>query len=436
MPENKFHLLKINTRGFYLLGTFLAFFTYLYPVDFNFLPVDTGRILYLFGFMYVLFFKAAKISYKVYRVLSLSFLLLFASFSATIVCNNAYDFSFSLKVTAIIFYAFGAILTVDLMKKYIKGFSVYVVLEWLVYAAVVQAILSLVVFFVPAAKDLYFAFTRQPHETVELHAAYRLIAISKFQYANAAVMYGLAMFAAITLAFCNQSKLYKNKAIYSISLLLIIIAGVLSARTFFLMLALAFCYYAYLLWHQKGFFKALGKILFILVLGVACVVFVFFFFEGSEYRRTYQWAFEGFINLAENGNLGTSSTSKLQSMYIYPEQLKTWLVGDGKMVDGEGNFYMHTDAGYIRHIFYWGILGSILFYSVQYAYYSLVLKSSDLWLMKRFYMLLFVWFFIYNIKDCWLPDLYWILFISASTLNVLSNSDIHNLSDCRFKYND
>ena len=412
-------MLKINVRKFSLLGVFMAFFTYLYPVDFNFLPTDTGRILYMLGFLYVLFFKAAKISCKVYRVLLLSFLLFIVSIIATIVCSNAYDFSFSLKVIAIIFYAFGAILIVDLMKKYVKNFSIYVILEWLLYAAVLQAVLSLALFFIPSLRELYVSLVSQENElanSVLEHSTMRLIAVSKFQYANSAVMYGIALFSAITLAFCGQSKLYRHKALYTISLLLIIVAGILSARTFFLMMLVGFCYYAYLLGHQKGILQVSISVFRILMLSTVLFVALWVYLENSEYSAAYQWAFEGFINFVETGRFEMESTNSLQSMYRFPEHLKTWILGDGKMVDGEG-FYMDIDVGYLRHLYYWGILGSILFYGVQYAYYRLNIKECNFWIVKQFYTIIVLWFFFYNLKESWFMDLYWILFLVASVKN-------------------
>ncbi len=58
-------------------------------------------------------------------------------------------------------------------------------------------------------------------------------------------------------------------------------------------------------------------------------------------------------------------------MYVFPDNLKTWLIGDGYMANPDTvdpfytgkayhGFYKGTDVGYIRFIFYFGILGLLM----------------------------------------------------------------------------
>ena len=54
-------------------------------------------------------------------------------------------------------------------------------------------------------------------------------------------------------------------------------------------------------------------------------------------------------------------------MIVWPESLKTWIIGDGYIENpasdpnflGEvtGGYYRGTDIGYLRYIFYFGIIG-------------------------------------------------------------------------------
>lgn len=73
------------------------------------------------------------------------------------------------------------------------------------------------------------------------------------------------------------------------------------------------------------------------------------------------FGFEMFYNYAEEGTLETSSTNKLFRMFVLPDNIKTWLIGDGLYSD----FYMSTDVGYLRLIFYFGIFGAFLYYFYQ-----------------------------------------------------------------------
>lgn len=64
--------------------------------------------------------------------------------------------------------------------------------------------------------------------------------------------------------------------------------------------------------------------------------------------------FEAFFNWVETGELRTDSTDKLNTvMWIWPENLKGWLIGTGLFA----NFVYSTDIGYCRFILYCGLIG-------------------------------------------------------------------------------
>ena len=56
-------------------------------------------------------------------------------------------------------------------------------------------------------------------------------------------------------------------------------------------------------------------------------------------------------------------------MYRFPETLKTWIIGDGYMLSANNDpyyigpfylgYYKGTDVGYLRFIYYFGIIGLI-----------------------------------------------------------------------------
>ena len=56
---------------------------------------------------------------------------------------------------------------------------------------------------------------------------------------------------------------------------------------------------------------------------------------------------------------------------IFPDNFKTWIIGDGYMASGlndpyytgpsDYGFYMNTDAGYSRFLFYFGLTGLLVF---------------------------------------------------------------------------
>lgn len=95
---------------------------------------------------------------------------------------------------------------------------------------------------------------------------------------------------------------------------------------------------------------------------------------NSSFRNSMHFGFEGFFSLYEKGQWEVSSNNSLIWMLknIKPENTRTWIIGDGYCGDPnndpyyigsqpKGGYYMGTDVGYMRFIFYFGILGTLVF---------------------------------------------------------------------------
>ncbi|MFT4202928.1 MAG: hypothetical protein QM610_03355 [Chitinophagaceae bacterium] len=82
----------------------------------------------------------------------------------------------------------------------------------------------------------------------------------------------------------------------------------------------------------------------------------------------FQYGFEMFESVSQGNGLKTHSSDLLSWMLtIWPKSSKTWLIGDAWYIDPNGGFYMRTDVGYARLIFYFGIFGMLLFYIYEIA---------------------------------------------------------------------
>lgn len=91
----------------------------------------------------------------------------------------------------------------------------------------------------------------------------------------------------------------------------------------------------------------------------------------SAWHNRIRFGFEGFFSLFEQGHWETTSTNMLSHGYVFPDNPKTWIIGDGYMAapeldpyyQGESTygFYKNTDVGYSRFIFYFGIIGLFAF---------------------------------------------------------------------------
>ena len=87
-----------------------------------------------------------------------------------------------------------------------------------------------------------------------------------------------------------------------------------------------------------------------------------------------RFGFEGFFSLAETGEWQSRSNDILLNMVVFPDNMKTWLIGDGYGANPSVDpyyigpdyhgFYMGTDIGYLRFLFYFGIFGLIALVSL------------------------------------------------------------------------
>lgn len=68
-----------------------------------------------------------------------------------------------------------------------------------------------------------------------------------------------------------------------------------------------------------------------------------------------------FINYSSDAGLSSASTDRLKEMYVYPTSLKTYLIGDG-LFNLKDHYYMETDVGYLRLLFYGGIPVALCFF--------------------------------------------------------------------------
>lgn len=86
-----------------------------------------------------------------------------------------------------------------------------------------------------------------------------------------------------------------------------------------------------------------------------------------QWRENIDFGFEGFISLVEKGRWEVRSNKQLSGMFITPDNTRAWLVGDGHMAPTDidpyyvgkayHSYYMGTDVGYSRFLFYFGLVG-------------------------------------------------------------------------------
>jgi hypothetical protein len=181
--------------------------------------------------------------------------------------------------------------------------------------------------------------------------------------------------------FALNPKSDENKALerclYILAFLIIVIFGSMIART--TSVGVILCVIMCLLfpvfnndYNARLNAQGLAKT-FILFLLIVVPIVVLFYKTNPGFRENLRFGFEGFFALAEKGEWDVRSNRQLFSMVMWPDNLKTWVIGDGYFSQPQNDYYyvgpnydyyMGTDVGYCRFVFYFGILGLIAFSTV------------------------------------------------------------------------
>ena len=138
------------------------------------------------------------------------------------------------------------------------------------------------------------------------------------------------------------------------------------------------------------------------VLTLIVTISTWLYNTNDIFHSNLRFAFEGFFSLVETGEWHVGSNDVLMDMYVFPDNPTTWIIGDGYFNNpyADPNFlgeitegyYMNTDVGYLRFLFYFGAIGLITF-SVMILYAGKVCRMKypeDTFLMIIFTGLNFI----------------------------------------------
>ena len=173
------------------------------------------------------------------------------------------------------------------------------------------------------------------------------------------------------------SKYFKlETSIYLISFVIITIIGNMISRTTSIGTILVILYWLWISIFKCGKTRdTLKQVWYTLLicLVISLPILIYYYDVDSHFRENLRFGFEGFFSLVEQGSWKVSSNERLKEMIVWPDNLRTWIIGDGYFSNpskgkdpyyiGEifFGFYKNTDIGYIRFIYYFGVIGLLLF---------------------------------------------------------------------------
>ena len=325
---------------------------------------------------FVLVRNRASIVNRDFFVLSLFALLVSLAGVLSILYNNTPDYSYATYIVSMWIWVSAAFVLVQWIRLVHGYASVTLLANYMIVVCVLQCVSALLIDTYPVLKNwvdsMIADFGFESQEVIadknRLYGFGAALDVAGTRFAAVLIIL------AYILTKVEETKIKTFLFLYIVAFFFISIVGNFIARTTTLGLILAVIY---LFWVNRNRLiginrdKKLWRFIF-LILVVTILVTTYLYYHSPMFKENFRFAFEGFFNWIEKGKWESNSTNILKRMIILPEELKTWIIGDGYFhgptrIDPNYigpvsyGFYKYTDIGYLRFIYYFGLIGTFLF---------------------------------------------------------------------------
>lgn len=284
----------------------------------------------------------------------------------TTVINGTSDESFTYYFVSVFVWMGAGYFLVNVLKAIHGEISMKLMIQYLIAVCCLQCVLALMMEYFPSFQASIDGIIGGSEMFMKdgggrMHGIGCALDVAGGRFAAVLVMISVLMVKSSTrLEIC----------LYLLAFSLIAVIGNMIARTTTVGLVISGLFIIVSLCYHKPAVKSFGRIVFIFVLAVIVVVTLLYNSNGL-FRQNFRFGFEGFFSLVETGRWQSGSNDiLLNNMVVFPDNAKTWIIGDGYCSNPSGwdpyytgkkyhGFYKGTDIGYLRYIFYFGILGAL-----------------------------------------------------------------------------
>ena len=233
------------------------------------------------------------------------------------------------------------------------------ILKYIVVAFLMQTVFQWVCYIFPTFSSYFNYFRSSAMIEKSIHYdGYRGIALSQSGFFALSASYALV----ILLYFSKNNTLFAQKPFLKYLFFGLLVSGAFFAgRTGFIGLLLI---PVLLIAENKNNLVIKVSTIKKGVITVLCIILFFTFVNymsnSQKLAGLYKFTFELFNNYERGLGFRSTSTDQLLNMYNLEIKPKTFILGDGMYSSEDGRYYMKTDVGYLRKIFYFGIFGLLL----------------------------------------------------------------------------
>ncbi|GHV79559.1 hypothetical protein AGMMS49944_13500 [Spirochaetia bacterium] len=370
-------------------------FFYVFSIRLFFMPLSFYMLCGLFVAPYLIAKKSLCQNYYIPRRIANStyilLLLLLTSFVA-IVYNSTSE-TINRSFVVYIIAPFSAFVFVRIINMNFKKVNFKIIADLYIIAADIQILLIVVFVFNPSFRDFALGFLRisdLSQETMENTIQFRLFGFGVFG-AQVGMLFSFILIL-ISILLKDHRLKFMEYVFYVISFFLIFGIGMMCSRS----TSVGFVLSILILFEFKR--KILREKLFlIIILLIFISIFLGILFSIANKTNNNIGTYLDFgFRLLRKKELMRNYNGYI-AMQKFPDSIKTWIIGDGQWVNPlhpTKAFYMGTDAGYSRLLYYFGLIGTILFIFIN-CYITHYASNKN----KTFFYSMLLLFFIMNLKQ-------------------------------------
>lgn len=362
--------------GMVLLTILTSF--YFFPFEFTFLPgINTKMAMAGIGLV-ILIIQLARgrksiIDRDFFQLSLIAGLVSLIGFFA-VTWNDTYDYTYATYIVSMWVWLSGAYVVTQTIIKLHGHISVELVCNYLIVVCVAQCLIAFAMTQYPPLKNFVDSFLGSTGFMGKMEDRMYGIGAS-LDVAGSRFSVILVMIISILLKISVSDK-KKYVGLYLVAFFVIVIIGNMMSRTTTVgvVVALVYLFYVsriYTFQIDSGMRQVLGWFV-----GILCAVILlvtYGYYTNLGFQANLRFGFEGFFSLVEKGRWEVHSNEILQNMYVFPDNLKTWFIGDGYFDNPNDSdpyyigerwkvgYYKGTDVGYLRFIFYFGLMGLMAF---------------------------------------------------------------------------
>ena len=359
---------------------FLVAWMFYFPMAFTFLPVSiNSKMLVAFVGLLILGIEILTRRTDLYLSKSFVWLIVLAclfslSCYLSVVINDTNDLDYTTYFVSMAVWLLAAYASVKCIK-WAHGYTdVKLICYYIIFLCCLQCILALSFVMVPGVKAFFARLVLIGYETSSWESRLHGLGAS---YDTAGIRFCVAL---SLLGYLMSTVKYSKSQLFALTIIfwVIFFLGNMMARTTSVgaIVAILFLFYMSKIWTSQICVSAVRALFYIIISVILLSPLLIILYNSSaDVRDLAEFGFEFFFQYKETGEIATRSSNSLLEMWtIWPHDLRTWIIGDGRFLDPDNPdlFYMRTDVGYARFVFYCGLLGLSLFVCFFLQLYSML----------------------------------------------------------------